>query len=439
VGPSGTTADVFVVSVDGGEPHRIDTGLLSARYPVWSPDGDRLLFLGGAKSSDDWFLARVSGGDAIPTGAADVLRRAGVSGVAIPDDWTGPPAAGVLFSTEGQDASGVWRLPISQSGRIAGTPERLTFGTALERSATSSRSGLMAFASIVENADVWRSPVDPTSGVATGVLERVTDDVTVERLTNVSADGRYVGYTSSQKDKTDAWVKDVQTGHKRQLTSTGGVTELQISPDGSRVALTRKAEAIEIVPLTGGPATMFCRDCGSVAAWSGDSTRLLTSKGEPTAVNVVGFSRELPKTIARHDTWNLFRPRFSADGRWVVFHTTNSTTVRRVYVVPATLAAPVPFDKWIPIATDFGIQPCWSPDGQGIYYFSNRDGAFCLYLQSLEPATKRPVGEPRVVRHFHDPRLRPVVATIATTDVQAGYVYVNLTETTGNIWLLMNR
>jgi Tol biopolymer transport system component len=258
---------------------------------------------------------------------------------------------------------------------------------------------------------------------------------------NVSADGRYVGYVSSQKNQTDAWVKDVQTGHKRQLTSTGGIKVLQISPDGSRVAMTTEAsgdEAIEIVPAVGNPATMFCRDCGSIAAWSSDSTRLLTSKGEPAAVNVVGFSGELPKTIARHATWNLFRPRFSADGRWVVFHTTNSTTRRQVYVVPATLADPVPFDQWIAIATDFGMQPSWSADGNGIYYFSNRDGAFCLYLQPLEAATKRPAGEPRVARHFHDPRLRPVVATIATNDVQGGYVYLNLTETTGNIWLLRN-
>jgi Tol biopolymer transport system component/DNA-binding winged helix-turn-helix (wHTH) protein len=441
-GPVGTTASVFVVSAEGGEPHRIETGLVSARYPVWSPDGDRLLFLGGLERSDDWFLARVSGGAVVRTGAADVLRRSGVSGVAIPDVWTEPPAAGILFSIEGQDTSGVWRLPISPSGQIGGTPERLTFGTALERSATASRQGVLAFASIVENADIWRTAVDSTSGLATGALERVTDDVTTEQLMNVSADGRYVGYVSSQKNQVDAWVKDVQTGQKRQLTSTGAVTSFQISPNGSRVAMTTEAsgaQAIEIFPTIGGPASMFCRDCGSIGAWSGDSTRLLTSKGKPAAVNVVGFSGELPKTIARHATWNLFRPHFSPDGRWVVFHTTNSTTLRQVYVVPATLADPVPFDRWIPIATDFGMQPSWSPDGNGIYYFSNRDGAFCLYLQPLDAATKRPAGEPRVARHFHDPRLRPVVATTATNDVQARYVYVNLTETTGNIWLLKNR
>ena len=67
---------------------------------------------------------------------------------------------------------------------------------------------------------------------------------------------------------------------------------------------------------------------------------------------------------------------------------TNSTTLRQVCVVPATLADPVPFDKWIAIATDFGIQPKLVTDGNGIYLFSNRDGAFCLYLQPLEPAPR---------------------------------------------------
>jgi WD40-like Beta Propeller Repeat len=75
-------------------------------------------------------------------------------------------------------------------------------------------------------------------------------------------------------------------------------------------------------------------------------------------------------------------------------------------MVPATLADPVPFDRWIAIATDFRMQPSWSPDGQGIYYFSNRDGAFCVYLQPLAPATKRPIGEPRGALSGR-PRLEP--------------------------------
>jgi hypothetical protein len=103
--------------------------------------------------------------------------------------------------------------------------------------------------------------------------------------------------------------------------------------------------------------------------------------------------------------------------------------------VPVTGRA-VPFEEWVPIVTDFGIQPSWSEDGRGVYYFSLRDGAFCAWLQRLEPTTMHPLGSPRVVQHLHEPRLRAVEAAMATNDVRGGYLYATLTETTGNVWML---
>jgi hypothetical protein len=99
-------------------------------------------------------------------------------------------------------------------------------------------------------------------------------------------------------------------------------------------------------------------------------------------------------------------------------------------------ATPVSIDQWIPVATDFGIQPSWSDNGRGIYYFSIRDGAYCAWLQPLDPTTKRPAGPPRAVQHLHHPRLRAAAGAMVTNDVRAGYLYVTLTETTGNIWMM---
>jgi hypothetical protein len=96
----------------------------------------------------------------------------------------------------------------------------------------------------------------------------------------------------------------------------------------------------------------------------------------------------------------------------------------------------VSIDQWIPVATDFGIQTSWSDNGRGIYYFSIRDGAYCAWLQPLDPTTKRPAGPPRAVQHLHQPRLRAAAGAMVTNDVRAGYLYVTLTETTGNIWMM---
>jgi hypothetical protein len=134
--------------------------------------------------------------------------------------------------------------------------------------------------------------------------------------------------------------------------------------------------------------------------------------------------------------WNLHRGRFSPDGKWVAFHTTNSATRRQIYVVPTGGSDAVPPAAWIPVVTDFGIQPAWSSDSRGVYHFSLRDGSFCAWLQPIDPTTAKPVGEPRAVHHFHQPRLRAVAAAMVNNDVFRNHLYVTLTETSGNIWLL---
>jgi hypothetical protein len=120
----------------------------------------------------------------------------------------------------------------------------------------------------------------------------------------------------------------------------------------------------------------------------------------------------------------------------VTFHTANSPNVRQIYSAPVAAGGPVPQDSWVPVVTDHGCHPSWSPDGALLYYFSFRDGAFCPWVQRVDPATNRPIGAPRAVLHFHHPRLRAASGAAAFDDVQAGYLYMTLTEATGNIWMI---
>jgi Tol biopolymer transport system component len=342
-----------------------------------------------------------------------------------------------VFAIIGSEVSNVWQLPISpESAAASGPPTRLTFGSAEERSPSVSRSPGIAFSSIIENVDVWRLPLDPHSGVSAGSMERVTDDAAIDQMMNLTQSGTSMGFVSTRTKASEAWLRDLRTGRERQLTFEGA-TFARLDPDGSRVAIRRpgKDGAAEILRIADGARTPVCQGC-VIDDWSVDGSRLVMERGSPAALFVVDLATGRERPLASHPDWNLFRAHFSPDGRWVAFHTTNSAAQRQVYVVPAGEPAVVPVSRWIPIVEDFGIQPSWAPDGRAIYYFSLRDGSFCPWIQSVDPATARPVGDPRVVQHLHNPRLQAASRAIVTNDVRGNFLYVTLTGMTGNIWML---
>ena len=67
-----------------------------------------------------------------------------------------------------------------------------------------------------------------------------------------------------------------------------------------------------------------------------------------------------------------------------------------------------------PSSPTMRCHPSWSADGSLLYHFSFRDGAFCPWVQRIDPATKRPMGPPRAVLHLHNPRLRASTGAAAT-------------------------
>jgi Tol biopolymer transport system component/DNA-binding winged helix-turn-helix (wHTH) protein len=441
-GIPGALGSIFVAESSGGSPRPVETHLASARYPVWSPDGQRILFLGEEdpdQKTYDWYIVKPDGGDAIKTGAVQAVRAAGLhTGIPIPAAWRAE-GDDVVFATNEADSSNLWQLAISPStGRVSGPPQRLTFGTAVERSPTVANSGRIAFTSIVENVDIWRVPLDADTGIATGAPERLTDDAASDRLRNVSADGRTLAFISSRTSRDEVWLKDLQTGREHQLTH-GGTEDASMSKDGSKVTFSRSdagARHIEIVDTDAGVPSTLCQDCDAPSDWSRDGKRLLFGRGRPSRLLMYDFPSGRQAELVSHSEWSLLLPRFSPDGRWVAFHTTNSPNVRQIYSAPVTLNGPTRRQAWVPIVVDHGCHPDWSSNGSRLYYFSSRDGAFCPWVQEVDPATSRPLGVPRAVRHFHQPRLQATSGAAAFNDVQAGYLYLSLTESTGNIWML---
>ena len=98
---------------------------------------------------------------------------------------------------------------------------------------------------------------------------------------------------------------------------------------------------------------------------------------------------------------SVYHPFFSWDDRWVVFKKELEEPVKsQIMIAPVHDGVAGKEGEWI-VVTDGRYnddKPQFSPDGNTVYFTSSRDGYFCIWAQRLDPATKRPVGEPHRLR-----------------------------------------
>ena len=88
---------------------------------------------------------------------------------------------------------------------------------------------------------------------------------------------------------------------------------------------------------------------------------------------------------------------------------------------------------------EMDLKSYWSPDGNLLYFLSDRDGFRCIWAQPLDAGNERPDGEAKSVLHFHGGRrsLRGVgnrVSAIRLSVARDQLVFA-LGELTGNIWM----
>ena len=133
--------------------------------------------------------------------------------------------------------------------------------------------------------------------------------------------------------------------------------------------------------------------------------------------------------------------RFSPDSKWMAFHARTKQTTAQVFVVPIDGVLPVPRQQWIAVTDGDSeeMEPAWSPNGELLYFLSDRDGFRCIWARRLNVAGKQPAGAAFAVRHFHRARrsLRRMTSTtgLIGLSVAPGRMVFSFGELTGNIWL----
>jgi Tol biopolymer transport system component len=430
---------------------------LNALSPVWSPDGRSSLFLGRKSIQStpsgefDWWWASLDAREPVPTGAYQLLAGQGLRGAsvsntvapapdALPAAWT---ADGVLFSARLQHSVNLWRVKVSErSGKvIAGSLERLTNGAGSDSLPSPGGKGRIALE--VENHTFasLTLPLEPNAGKVLGPIERHSaHSGLVDSRNSLDDAGRFLAYPKSRANETELWVKDLINGQERHLVTTP-LSQLNpvISHNATKVAYTvPEGGTISgyVIPFAGGTATKVCDAC-NLQGWLADNRRILAlppdSARPPGHVRVLDVVDNTVLEVLNDPKSGIGRVDPSPDGRWLSF-----SSGRHVWIAPLRPGTPPEESEWVLVLTlaEGSVERAcgWSPDSGLLYLLLDRDGFRDLYAQHVDRPRGRPVGEPFIVQHLHDPRRVWGSTPYGTAIVRNAFVFTQA-ELTGSIWL----
>lgn len=304
----------------------------------------------------------------------------------------------------------------------------------------------LAFASEKSQIDLWSFGADTNRGLARQAIQRLTGDSGSNYYPAATRDGSRMVFLSDRRGASEVWFKDFAHGTEKPIFGSADGGHLpSISSDGSTVIYSasdgnRLANFLINIGADGsfGVPRRFCAECGNPWMSSSDARILLYSSSnlqrEIYALNIDSGEKRLVLSAAMP---MLSRPRFSPDNQWIAF-LQRSEASWRIYVAP--------YDgkvkregQWIAITDGRFVEltPEWSPSGALLYFYSERDGNLCIWAQRLDSQSKRPIGTPFAVKHFHEARrsLKNVPVIELGMSLTLDRIILNQGEAKGNIWM----
>jgi len=434
-------AHAYLLDLATSTSRRLRPDFAASTHPIWNPDGRHIGFLGlqDAKNRDtyDWWVTAID-----ETSPAVQVRLIGEIFFVDPFAWRGDR----LYSTkEDKDRTTIGEVRITpQQWKPVGEVRPLTAGTTNEYSPSVSKDGRLVFASVTATVQVYSLPLDANQGTVRGAPLRLTRDTGADKAGSISADGKRIAYISNQNGSDQVWVKDLPSGAERALTTGTEKMDPVVSPDGQRVAWTENdlhRNQISVTPFDGGLATQLCVQCDYPRAWSSDGQFLTyTYRGAPDSfLGLLDIASGKAAPYLKSTQTYFAQSSLSPDGKWIVFTVHRSAREYAIYVAPFSPSRPPAQSEWVEILRSPEVNPGagWSPDGNLLYFSSERDGYTCLWALRLDASTKRPRGKLFAVQHFHAPsqsmtapsRRYPVA-------VAPDKIAVSLEERSGGIWML---
>jgi Tol biopolymer transport system component/serine/threonine protein kinase len=247
------------------------------------------------------------------------------------------------------------------------------------------------------------SDVTPVHGIES-TLTRLTSQTGVEYRPSLSPDGEDFVYERWESGDRDIYRQRVggQTAFNLTEDSTADDRQPVFSPDGKQIAFRsdREGGGIFLMGATG-ESVRRLTDSGYNPAWSPDGKKIVYATGgvlwsggrgsrsQLWTVDVASGERHLvTEGDAVQPSWSPHGHRIAY---WSIEDETGTITGERdIWTIPSAGG------EAVRVTNDAHVDwnPVWSPDGQYLYFASDRGGAMNLWRVPIEEETGNVMGSP---------------------------------------------
>ena len=273
---------IWTLDRDGHNPQQISTDTseeVAHVAPAWSPDGKKIVFQNLLRTKFDVRVVNL-----------DSKQMTWITNdfFTTPRPAWAPSGKFIYFSSYRSGGINVWRAPVKRDGALGGALQQVTTGAGQDVEVAVSPAGKrLAYATLRQNADLWRLPVSPQTGLPTGNPEAVISTTREDSRGAWSPDARSIAFNSDRAGDMNIWLFSLADANARPLTNgPGGDFQPNWSPDGKKIAF-------------------FSSRSGSPNIWE---------------VDVTGGA---PKSLTSNPGVNV-NPFFSPDGSHIAFQSDHS-------------------------------------------------------------------------------------------------------------------
>jgi tricorn protease len=381
--------DIWIVSRQGGEAHRLVTGTDLETGPIFSPDGSLVAYSGDYDGNIDVYVVPSAGGD------PRRLTHHPAPDIAI--GWT-PDGKNVLFRSHrasSNDPNKLFTVPVT-----GGFPTEVPLDMA-ETGAYSPDGSHVAYVPIFQWEPDWKLY---RGGQTTPIwIANLADSSIVQIPRDNSNDhnpvwiGKTVYFLSDREGPVTLFAYDVDTQKVRREIENKNGFDISSASAGAGAIVYAQFGALHVFD----PAT---------------------HKDQEISVTVSGDMPQLS-------------PSWSKVAKRILKANISPTGARGVFEAHGDIFT-VPADKGdVRDITDTpGVaerDPSWSPDGKWIAYFSDASGEYALHVRDqkgLEPPKVISLGNP--ASFYYSPVWSPDSKKIAFSDKQLHLWYVDVDKAT---------